>query len=142
MPKSSDIVFIVEAKECNQDIRRRRNIDKLIFQIQKELKDKEIVENRWALVIFGGSGIFDKPRSVTFGNQIFTKNITLFTNFFEYISAGNGDEDIFEAIRFSTQLSFRAGVSKTFILLPCSNCEAKKQTVSKETKYFKLKEVV
>lgn len=48
-------------------------------------------------------------------------------NFVLYL--GNGDSDIFNAIRFAVKLPFRAGVSKTFIVIPCSNCDPKKMTV-------------
>jgi len=43
---------------------------------------------------------------------------------------GNGSADIFEAIRYAAKLLFRPGVSKTFILLPCTNCDPSNTTVS------------
>ena len=36
---------------------------------------------------------------------------------------GDGTESVLGALRFATQLNFRAGASKTFILLPCSSCD-------------------
>jgi hypothetical protein len=129
VPKSADIIFIVEAKECNRGIRHNRSIDQLIMHINKELNDSKLVDNRWSLVIFGGDGVYDKPRSLILDNQIFTKNAVRFTDYFDYITVGDGSQDIFEAIRFAAQLVFRAGVSKTFVLMPCSHCEVEKQTV-------------
>jgi hypothetical protein len=36
---------------------------------------------------------------------------------------GNGNSDIFGAITFAMELLFRPGVSKNFILMPCSECK-------------------
>jgi hypothetical protein len=49
---------------------------------------------------------------------------------------GNGSADIFGAIRFAAKLLFRPGVSKTFILLPCTNCDPANNTVSKNKSFL------
>lgn len=126
---STDLVFIIEAKECNFNIRLNRNIDQFITYIHKELILRNLTNNRWSLVIFGGNGVYDKPRSLILENYIFTYNATKFLHYFDDISVGTGNKDIFEALRFASQLLFRAGVSKTFILFPCSHCEPEKQMV-------------
>jgi len=46
VPQSSDIVFIVEAKECNRNIKHKRNMDSLISLMLKELTDLKITSNR------------------------------------------------------------------------------------------------
>ena len=46
VPQSSDIVFIVEAKECNKNIKHKRNMDSLISLLLKELTDLKITSNR------------------------------------------------------------------------------------------------
>jgi len=46
VPQSSDIVFIVEAKECNRNMKRKRNMDSLISLLLKELTDLKITSNR------------------------------------------------------------------------------------------------
>lgn len=122
-------MFIVEAKECNRGIRKNLNIEQLVAYINKELSESGLINNRWALVVFGANGVFDKSRSLILENQIFTKDTAHFVNYFDHIPVGDGSQDIFEAIRFAAQLVFRAGASKTFILMPCSHCEAEKQTV-------------
>ncbi|KAK2581438.1 hypothetical protein KPH14_005113 [Odynerus spinipes] len=129
IPKSTDVVFIVEAKECNRGIRQNRSIEQLVNQLSKELKDQGLVANRWSLVTFGGNGVHDKPRSVILDGQVFTKNVMRFIDYFDHVPVGNGNQDIFAAIGFASQLVFRAGVSKTFILLPCSHCEPENQTL-------------
>ncbi|KAF7992093.1 hypothetical protein HCN44_001418 [Aphidius gifuensis] len=128
VPKSTDIVFIVEAKSCNNDIKRNRSIDQVIAYLNKEFNDNGIKDNRWSLVTFGGDDVYDKPRSLILDNKIFT-NSWRFPDYFDNIKIGNGNQDIFSAIGFATQLVFRAGVSKTFILMPCSHCEQLNQTL-------------
>ncbi|KAI4492782.1 hypothetical protein M0804_002573 [Polistes exclamans] len=129
IPKSTDVVFIVEAKECNRNIRQNRSIEQLVNQLNKELNDKGLLSNRWSLVTFGGHGVHDQPRSVILDGQVFTKNVMRFIDYFDHIPVSDGNQDIFAAIGFASQLVFRAGVSKTFILLPCSHCEPENQTL-------------
>lgn len=129
VPKSTDVVFIVEGKDCNKDIQRSFGMETMIGQLNKELKDQGLADSRWSLVVFGANGVFNRPRSVVLDGQIFTKNTTRFMDYFHHVPVGDGSRDIFEAIVFATKLVFRAGVSKTFILMPCSHCESENQTV-------------
>lgn len=129
VPKSTDVVFIVEAKNCNRDIKLNSSMEMLITQLNKELNDKGLMGNRWSLVVFGGDGVYDQPRSIVLDGQIFTKNVGRFVDYFDYVPIGSGSQDIFAAIGFASQLVFRGGVSKTFILIPCSHCESENQTV-------------
>ncbi|KZC12617.1 Vitellogenin, partial [Dufourea novaeangliae] len=129
VPMSTDVVFIVEGKDCNRDIKQNRSMDQLVTQLSKELKDQGLVDNRWSLVVFGADRVFDQPRSVVFDGQIFTKNTARFIDYFDHVPVGDGNRDIFAAIVFATKLVFRAGVSKTFILMPCSHCEPENQTL-------------
>lgn len=129
VPMSTDVVFIVEGKDCNRDIKQNRSIEQLITQLSKEFKEHGLEDTRWSLVVFGANGVFDKPRSVVFDGQIFTKNAARFVNYFDHVPVGDGSRDVFAAIVFATKLVFRAGVSKTFILMPCSHCEPENQTL-------------
>ncbi|XP_029160980.1 apolipophorins isoform X2 [Nylanderia fulva] len=129
VPRSVDVVFIVEAKSCNRNMTSNSSMELLITQLDKELNDLGLTENRWSLVIFGGDEVYDRPRSIILDGQIFTKNVARFTDYFNYVPVGNGNQDIFAAIGFASRLVFRAGVSKTFILMPCSHCEPENQTL-------------
>ncbi|EGI63145.1 Apolipophorin [Acromyrmex echinatior] len=129
VPRSADVVFIVEAKSCNRDIKMNSSMELLITQLSKELNDQGLTGNRWSLVVFGGDGVHDKPRSIILDGQIFTKNVPRFVDYFDYVPIGSGSQDIFAAIGFASRLVFRAGVSKTFILVPCSHCEPENQTL-------------
>ena len=129
VPQTTDVVFIVEAKECNRDIRQNRSIDQLVSQLNKELNDRSLKNNRWSLVTFGGDGVYDRPRNLILESQMFTDDVKRFSDYFSNIPVGNGNQDVFAAIGFASQLVFRAGVSKTFVLMPCSHCEPENQTV-------------
>lgn len=52
------------------------------------------------------------------------------------IITGNGNSDIFEAIVYANQLLFRPGVSKNFILFPCSDCSESNMKVRILIKFF------
>ncbi|XP_076641857.1 apolipoprotein lipid transfer particle [Halictus rubicundus] len=129
VPMSTDVVFIVEGKSCNRDIKQNRSMEQLVSQLGKELNDQGLEDTRWSLVVFGADGVFDQPRSVVFDGQIFTKNAARFVDYFDHVPVGDGSRDVFAAIVFATKLVFRAGVSKTFILMPCSHCEPENQTL-------------
>lgn len=129
VPMSTDVVFIVEGKSCNRDIKQNRSMEQLVSQLNKELKDKGLEDTRWSLVVFGADGVFDQPRSVVFDGHVFTKNTARFVDYFDHVPVGDGSPDVFAAIVFATKLVFRAGVSKTFILMPCSHCEPENQTL-------------
>lgn len=131
VPQSTDVVFIVEAKECNRDIRQTRSIEQLITQMSKELDDQSLTNNRWSLVTFGGDGVYDRPRNFIHQSRLFTDEPSKFVDYFNDIPVGNGNQDVFAAIGFASQLVFRAGVSKTFVLMPCSHCEPQNQTVKR-----------
>ncbi|XP_026671389.1 uncharacterized protein LOC108627461 isoform X2 [Ceratina calcarata] len=138
VPASTDVVFIVEGKECNRNMKENRSIEHLVSQLSKELRDQGLADNRWSLVVFGADRVFDQPRTIVFDGQVFTKSVARFIDYFDYVPIGDGNRDIFAAIAFASKLEFRAGVSKTFILMPCSNCEPENQTLD----YSVLNEVL
>ncbi|XP_055713060.1 uncharacterized protein LOC129807664 isoform X2 [Phlebotomus papatasi] len=122
--QSTDVVFIVEAKECNKNLLTTKSLSSVVNALQKEFLDAGITDNRYSVVAFGGDIPFDKPRSIVVNNEVFTEAKNL-PAFFDYIESGNGtNKDIFQAISVAAKLIFRPGVSKTFILLPCSECKS------------------
>jgi len=46
IPQSTDIVFIIEAKDCNKNLKDKRNMDSLVSLLLKELTDLKITSNR------------------------------------------------------------------------------------------------
>nr|UEK51615.1 MTTP-like protein 2 [Parasacculina yatsui] len=118
---STEVVFIVEAKECNANITEPRAIRRLMSAIESALIDAGFVYTRYAVVAFGGSGSFSEPRALTVNGRVFNKAgnaVKAFSN----IRTGRGNEDVFGALRFAAMLPFSAGVSRTFLLMICSRC--------------------
>ncbi|KAJ3640007.1 hypothetical protein Zmor_003331 [Zophobas morio] len=122
LPQSADVVFIVEAKACNKDLRARKNMDSVIEALHKELTEQRLKNNRYSVVLFGGNGVYDEPRSLVVHNRVFA-DWQQIVPYFDSIPAGDGNSDIFGAITFAMELLFRPGVSKNFVLIPCSECK-------------------
>lgn len=83
-----------------------------------------ILINSYSIVAFGGAPPFDSPRSIVYKNEVFTdyRNIR---NYFKHIkTSASNHSDIFEAIHMASNLIYRPGATKTFILLPCSQCNS------------------
>lgn len=124
MRHSTDVVFIVEAKDCNKNLNKAKSLMTLVTILNKELESANITNNRYAVVAFGGQPPFDVARSVVVNNNVFT-DVTRLQSYFDHIHISNGtNHDLFEAISFASKLHFRPGASKTFILLPCSTCSS------------------
>jgi len=98
----------------------------VVNALDKELQDANMLNNRYSVITFGGRIPFDKPRNIVHNNKIFTSDINKLKQYFEHIQTDNGqNNDIFGAISIASKTIFRPGVSKIFILLPCSSCSAK-----------------
>ncbi|XP_053663269.1 uncharacterized protein LOC128712401 [Anopheles marshallii] len=122
VPSAADVVFIVEAKSCNNEFVQTKSINLLVEGINRELQQLNINDTLFGVVAFGGLAPFDRPHSVVVGNNVF-ETYNRLQPFFDHITIGNGtNEDIFDAIIKASKLIFRPGASKTFILLPCSRC--------------------
>ncbi|XP_056647213.1 uncharacterized protein LOC130451874 [Diorhabda sublineata] len=121
VPQTADIVFIVEAKKCNKDLKKSKNFELLIDLVEKELQENKIINNSYAVVTFGGNGVYDEPRSLVIDGKTFTDAKSIL-KYFDQIPVGNGTNDMFNGIMFAYNLIFRPGVSRNFILVPCSEC--------------------
>ncbi|XP_034669576.1 uncharacterized protein LOC117902369 [Drosophila subobscura] len=126
IPHSSDVVFIVEAKDCNANLNVSKNIMTVVGSIEEQLQAAGLTNNRYAVVAFGGVAPFDRARSIIYEHNEFTAKPEQLSDYFGHINTGNGSSsDILMAISTAAKLNFRPGVSKTFILLSCSRCSAK-----------------
>ncbi|XP_050528812.1 uncharacterized protein LOC126898616 isoform X2 [Daktulosphaira vitifoliae] len=123
VPSSADIVFIIEAKECNKNFSEKQNVTTLLTLLIKELHDIGITNNKFSAVFFGGDGVYDNPHSIVINGQVFTSP-ALFPQYLSNIHYGKGNSDVFNAIRYASKLRFRPGHSIIFILFPCSECDA------------------
>uniref|UniRef100_A0A1B6I431 Vitellogenin domain-containing protein n=1 Tax=Homalodisca liturata TaxID=320908 RepID=A0A1B6I431_9HEMI len=122
IPQSSDIVFIIEANKCNDFKTHKSIMPTIAGAIYKELTDLNMFNNRFAVVVYGGDDVFDEPHNLIYNDEVFIsyKHVA---QLLTHIPIGNGNPDTFKAIRFASKLNFRPGVSKTFILIPCSSCD-------------------
>ncbi|XP_035714331.1 apolipophorins isoform X2 [Folsomia candida] len=126
---STDVVFIVEAKECNRAFRMRRKIDTLAKHIEEQLQENHFKQNRYAVVLFGGDGVLEKPRIVVQAKEVFTTASNVGKHLASLPTGTNGSRDILAGIDFALQhLNFRPGASKTLILFPCSSCQPQDMT--------------
>lgn len=126
VPKTTDVVFIVEAKDCNRNLTGEKSMATFVNILSHELQEAGLQNNRFAVVTFGGSKPFDKPRSIVVNNEVFAE-AKFVGQFFDHLKVDqNGtNRDIFQAISVASNLVFRPGAAKTFILLPCSQCQSR-----------------
>lgn len=90
---------------------------------------------RYAVVAFGGEPPFENAHSIVYNNEIFADSHSI-RHHFDHIRTSNGSSgDISRAIKVASELVFRPGASKTFILMPCSNCNATGMHVSVKFRY-------
>nr|XP_023014255.1 uncharacterized protein LOC111504020 [Leptinotarsa decemlineata] len=129
VPRSADIVFIIEAKGCNRNLKKSKHFEMVIESLEKELTDLNIRNNKYAVVVFGGDGVYEEPRSIIVDGNTFADSKSILS-YFDNIPAGNGSSDIFNGIMFAYNLIFRPGVSRNFVLVPCSECNKYNMLVS------------
>ncbi|XP_049881187.1 uncharacterized protein LOC126377497 [Pectinophora gossypiella] len=148
VPNSTDVVFLVEAQYCNKNIRKNRNIDLFVEAFDTKLQGNGLSDNRYAVVGFGGRGVFKKPRALYVNNRVFTNAIEISQHFDSlYIekkdqSRGNrtAKADMFSALSFATRLPYRAGVPRTLVMLPCTRCDSTFMTLDYSTIHHNLME--
>ena len=121
-PRSADVVFVVDQKTCLKNIR----LSSLPVAIEASLKDKGLNNNRFAVVGFGGQGIYHEAHIQTAEGQIWSSRKGAQAALEDMPFDGEAKADIFAALRYAVNLPYRAGVSKQIILASCvSDCEAK-----------------
>jgi hypothetical protein len=121
-PRSADVVFLVDYKNCLYNTR----LSNLPPAIEAALKDNNINQNRFAVVGYGGQGIFAAPHVRTAEGQIWSNRLSI-QSALEDLPLVNSDQpgDVFAALRYAVNLPYRAGVSKQFVLVSCgSDCQA------------------
>lgn len=137
VPRSADVVFIVEQKPCVNGTR----LSNLPVAIDSALREMGIEQNRFAVVGFGGRGmLLNRPHIRTAEGQIWANRIKSIQLALEDMpldwtaAGGNSNSnskdqtssDIHAALRYAVNLPYRVGVSKQFVLVSCagSECQA------------------
>ncbi|XP_043224104.1 uncharacterized protein LOC122382611 isoform X2 [Amphibalanus amphitrite] len=129
---ATEVVFIVEAKQCNANATHERSLNYMARSLNMNLRREGFATTRFAVIAFGGSGVLNEPRVMTVDGHIFNSAKKV-PEAFDQIKPGSGGRDVFGALRRAAMLPFTPGVSRTFILLPCSPCEATEMSIDYTT---------
>lgn len=120
---SADVVYIVEEKDCNVDVIKM--MTKLAQGVEDAFAEKGYRNIRHAVVGFGGTSSHEQPHIQTVDGLEFG-SVRSIDSAFSSLAPGSGSANIFEAIRFAASLPFRAGVTKSFVLVKCTECTSEK----------------
>ncbi|XP_013168741.1 PREDICTED: uncharacterized protein LOC106118616 [Papilio xuthus] len=147
-PNSTDVVFIIEAQYCNRNLRKAKNIDLFIEAFDSKLQGNGFSDNRYAVVVYGGSGVYREPRALYVDNQLFADAVDV-PRHFDAFHIDKADSvrnesscraDAFAALRFASALPLRPAVPRALILLPCDRCDAAAMSLDYSTIYHNLME--
>jgi hypothetical protein len=123
IPTSADVVLVVAHQKCNTDV-----IDKLndvVSLTDKALKTEGLTDTRFGLVGYGGEGMTAMPHSYTMEGALFNSRHKFAPSLDKFMAEETSNADTLAAIRFAAKYPFRAGVSKTIIVVPCEKCTEK-----------------
>ncbi|ODN05278.1 Apolipophorin [Orchesella cincta] len=115
-PSSSDIVILLEEKECVDQI----DLANAIAKLEGSLRAEGIVDNRYAVIGFGGQGIHYDAHIQTSSASVWSHS-TLFRAPDSTNITGVRKSDLYSAIHFASTMTYRAGVSKTLIAITCGD---------------------
>ncbi|XP_067622386.1 uncharacterized protein Apoltp [Eurosta solidaginis] len=127
IPRSSDIVFLLEAKACSAHANGSKSFGIILTSIEEQLQEIKFINNRYAVVAFGAQL---NPFIISKGNGVFVSSSLELQKYYRHVmnfikndNVPNVDSDVLQAISTASTLDFRPGVSKIFILLSCSGCD-------------------
>ncbi|CAL8077850.1 unnamed protein product [Orchesella dallaii] len=115
-PSSSDIVILLEEKECVNQI----DLSNAIAKLEGSLRAEGIVDNRYAVIGFGGQGIHYDAHIQTSSANVWSHS-TLFRAPDSSNITGVRKSDFYSAIHLASTMTYRAGVSKTLIAITCGD---------------------
>ncbi|XP_045454917.1 apolipophorins [Melitaea cinxia] len=131
VPRSMDVVFVIEAQYCNKNIRKTKNIDMFVETLDSKLQGNGFSDNRYAVVVYGGAGVYRRPRALYVQGKLFTSAVDVPRHFeafeIDKSSLVRGNKtvrgDALRALRFVTSLPLRAAAPRAALLLPCTRCD-------------------
>ncbi|KAK8724166.1 hypothetical protein OTU49_011250 [Cherax quadricarinatus] len=149
--KSTDVVFLVEARACNKVLAEKKPLnrfDTFISVMNEELEANGLRLVRYAVVVYGSEdGMFKQPTVSTIDNQIFTDAVNIHKALDHVVFSNTTDaeygylsSDAFDAFTVAAKLNFRAGVSITFVHFPCESCKPAIPSMDYSTMYHILLE--
>ncbi|GAB6027954.1 hypothetical protein CHUAL_002182 [Chamberlinius hualienensis] len=116
--KSTDVVFLVEAKKCNRGL--LGVFDELLMDLDVALQEVKVIKRRFAVIVFGGSEPLDSPHVYVSDNEVFSDQ---WHSVSIKLKIGRGHADVFDALTYASKLPFSPGASKTFVVAACSSGE-------------------
>lgn len=120
VPQAADIVFVVQHSDCNTDV-----IDKVkgvLDDMDKAFRSKGIKSTQYAVIGFGGIDHLNRAQIRTMDGQIFSSSSKVSTAFNNFDLRSGSSPDVMSALIYAAKLPFRAGASKSIILIPCDSC--------------------
>ncbi|XP_077982070.1 uncharacterized protein LOC144437076 [Glandiceps talaboti] len=139
VPRSADIVVIVEEKKCNEEV--SKVLPDFIRKLDSEFKAQGLEDNRYGLIGFGGEGVHSTEHTHTIDSKNFNKARKFLLGSDGLVfSETSKNNDTFSAIRKAANYPFRTGVSKSIIVLTCSQCKESESVVSYDELFNTLKE--
>ncbi|KAK3927268.1 Apolipophorin, partial [Frankliniella fusca] len=124
-PQSADVVFVVEQAACLRSL----PVEELALKLDVALKRQGLTANRFAVVGFGGNETetFRAPHAISTEGQTWITGRHL-DKAFDGLSMSADEpsptavQDAYDALWYAARLPFRAGVSKTLVLVACHEC--------------------
>ena len=120
VPQSADVVLVVSHRQCNADLLSK--LDNIVAQVDSSLKELGIKKPRFGIVGYTGEKSMNDPHSHTMDGELFNSKFKFDKAMQNFPIVNTHIEDALEALEYSARLPFRAGVSKSIILIPCADC--------------------
>ncbi|CAH1773813.1 unnamed protein product [Owenia fusiformis] len=121
IPQSADVVLVVEERQCNKDLTGK--LGALVERIEEQLRELGLSNNRFGIVGFGGEGVHNKPHTHTVGGEIMgdSRRFSFGAANLDFEEDGEF-KDTLGAIEKAAHYPFRQGVSKSIVLVTCTEC--------------------
>jgi hypothetical protein len=121
IPRAADVVFVVQHAPCNRDVLEK--IAGLADSIDKAMRAEGVTSTRYAVVGFGGKKSHLTGVHVhTMDGQIFNFGRKLSQALDNFDTEASTEADAMVALSYTSRLPFRAGASKSVVLVGCDAC--------------------
>jgi hypothetical protein len=120
VPQAADVVFVVQHAPCNSDVIEK--VKGVLNDLDNAFKSKGMKSTQYSVVGFGGMEHLNPAQIRTMDGQIFSSVSKLSTAFNNFDLQAGSSPDVMGALIYAAKLPFRAGASKSIILIPCDSC--------------------
>ncbi|ELU04621.1 hypothetical protein CAPTEDRAFT_222921 [Capitella teleta] len=120
VPQSADVVFILQHAECNEVV--LANLKDVVDDMEKAFKSTGITNNRYSIIGYGATGSLNTPHIRTMDGQVFNTHDKILLGLDDFTKGYGESADALAAIYYASKLPYRAGVSKSIVMVPCTAC--------------------